>query len=141
MYPFGSGPVVRLVNRVRDQEGNPVPVEVFIGGAAMWIKDTLDMPIGMARIAIHQTMFRIDPVTNQAEYKLGCKELNAPEDPVPVEYTKRKELLDRDLLTPEARKKQYVSIYNPINYRVAAPQPGPRPGEDGALPGEFGERR
>ena len=147
---FGQrGATVKIVNRVRNDDGTPVPVEIMVGGEQAWVRDTLELPVGIARIAIHQTMFRLDPVTNQPEYKLGCDALGADESPVPVAETQRSELIDRRLLPPDrqlgakdkfGRTLRTVPIHNPINPRRDAGAVGPRPTEGGVHPGEFGDR-
>lgn len=141
-----QGPVVRLVNRVVAEDGTHVPQEIMVGGEAAWVRDTLDLPMAVARIAIQQTMFRLDPVTSTADYRLGCEALGVPETPIPVAQTRRAELIDRRLLPPDrqfgakdrrGRTLQPAPFYNPITPRRDAPTAGPRPHEDGASPGEF----
>lgn len=139
---FGFGQTVRLKNRVIDDKGERVPIEFMVGGEAIWVRDTLDAPIGVARIMIHQSMYKVDPVTGLPSYKLGCDRLGCEETDLPVAETKRLELLDRDLMPESARGKMRVEkIHNPINPALSRrPQAGPGAGNDGAFPGEFGWR-
>lgn len=147
--PRSRGPLVRVVNRIVGEDGTPVPYEYMFGGEAGWITDHLDLPVGEARTIIHQSMFRLDPVSNQPEYKLGCAELGADEAPIPVAHTRRVELVDRSLLPPDrqfgakdrfGRTLQRVPMHNPITPRRDASPIGPRPTEGGVHPGEFGDR-
>lgn len=140
MNPFGLGPVVRVVNRVVDSDGKRIPQEYRVGGEAFMVDDTMDLPVGYARIVIHQSMYRIDPVTHIAEYKLGCSKLGITEEPLPVEETQRTELIDRDLLPPNRQKVKTVRIHNPIRRMDPVSANIPRPNGDGAFPAEFGER-
>jgi hypothetical protein len=127
-----------------------VPFEFIYGGEAGWIKDTLSVPKGVARIIIHQSMYRMDPITNLANYRLGCKELDIPTSDIPVEDTRRIELIDRECLTPDrqfgARDRQGrtlkpVTIHNPIRRVDPLTVSNPRPNENGASQGEYGDRR
>jgi len=142
-------PTVRVVNRVRDETGAPVPHDFMFGGEAGRITDYLDLPVGVARVVIHHSMFRMEPVNSVPEYTLGCAELGADESPLAVADTKRSELVDRRLLPPArqfgakdkfGRTFKTVEIYNPINPRRDASPIGPRPTEGGVHPGEFGDR-
>lgn len=139
---FGMGPVVRLVNRVVDENGKRVPIEFMVGGEAIWLRDSLDVPIGVARIMIHQSMYKIDPVTGLPSYRVGCNTLGCEETDLPASETKRMELVDRDLMSESERSKMRVEkIHNPINPALSRrPSAGPRAGDDGAHPGEFGWR-
>lgn len=94
-------PTVELVNRVRDANGKPVPWRGMFGGEQVWIVDRLHVPQGAARILIHQSMYKVEPDTSHAEYRLGCEALGVPTDLIPFAETQREELLDRDLLTPD----------------------------------------
>lgn len=150
MNPFGLGAVVRLVNRVVDEDGARVPQEYMVGGEAFWIRDTLDVPAGVARIVIHQSMYKLDPVSHGAVYKVGCEELGVPTEPIPVAETKRLELLEREYLPPDRQfgaKDRYgrtlkpVRMHNPIRRMDPIAINAPRPSENGALPGEYGDRR
>jgi len=138
---FGMGPTVKLTNRVIDEDGNRVPYEGTVGGETVWVRDTLDVPIGVARILIHQSMYKIDPVSGTPSYKLGCKDLGTDCTDVPVKETRRAELLERELLPDSQKgKTQFVKIHNPINPGMSRALPPTRQGQDGALPGEFGFR-
>lgn len=138
---FGMGPVVRLVNRVIDEDGSRVPQEYMFGGEAVWVRDTLDVPIGVARVIIHQSMFKIDPVSGAPTYKLGCLKLDCPIDDVPVASIKRAELIERELLPESERKKmKFERIHNPINPGLSRGTSAIKGGDEGAQPGEFGFR-
>jgi hypothetical protein len=137
---YGFGRTVRLVNRVIDENGKRVPIEFMVGGEAIWLRDNLDVPVGVARIMIHQSMYKIDPVSGLPSYKLGCESLGCEETDLPVSETKRLELVDRDLMPESSRGKMKVEkLHNPINPALSRrSQSGPRAGDDGAFPGEFG---
>ena len=138
MNPFGLGPVVRVVNRVRDSEGKPVVFKAMVGGEAVKIVESLDLPRDIARLVIHQSMFRIDPVTHQPTHRLGCKALGVSEEPVPLaEVESRNELIDRDLLPPHRQDVKSVRIHNPIRRMDSLTIRAPRPGDNGAYPGEY----
>ena len=137
MNPFGLGPVVRVVNRVKDSDGKPVRFEARVGGEAFYIEEALDLPRDVARLVIHQSMFKIDPVTHQPDHRLGCKALGAPEEPIAAVEVERIELIDRDLLPPHRQDVKRVRIHNPIRRMDALKTNAPRPGENGAFPGEF----
>lgn len=138
---FGMGPVVRLVNRVVDEKGERVPQEVMLGGEALWIRDFTDMPLGAARIVIHQSMYKIDPVTGAPSYKLGCQALGVPVDDLPVSETRRTELIERELMPESERKKMKLEkIHNPINPGLSRGVVPIKGTAEGAQPGEFGFR-
>jgi hypothetical protein len=138
MNTFGLGPVVRVVNRVRDADGQPVVFKAMVGGESLKIVETLDLPHDIARLVIHQSMFRIDPVTHQPTHRLGCKALGVPEDPVSLaEVESRGELIDRDLLPAHRQDVKRVRIHNPIRRMDPLKINAPRPGDNGAYPGEF----
>ena len=138
---FGLGRTVRLVNRVVDESGNKVPMEYMVGGEAVWVRDTLDVPVGAARILIHQSMYKIDPINATPSYKLGCRELEVDPSDLPFADTQRLELLERELLPESERRKMKVErIHNPINPGLSRVAKNIRPDEEGALPGEFGFR-
>lgn len=138
MKSFGLGRTVRLVNRVVDVDGNKVPQEYMVGGEAVKVRDTLDVPVGLARIMVHQSMYKLDPATGLPEYKLGCPEFNVSTDPLPVAVLDRDELIDR----PESQKKRMKleHINNPINPGQSRGAQQIRPSAEGAQPGEFGFR-
>lgn len=139
MNPFGLGPVVRVVNRVVDEQGQRVPMKCMVGGEAIKIVDTIDLPMGLARIAIQQSMYRIDPVTHAADYKLGCEKLGTPVSDLPVSETQRTELIDRELLPPNRQNVKTVRIHNPIRRMDSMMVRVPKPNADGAYPAGFGE--
>lgn len=138
------GNMVRLVNRVIDKDGNRVPWEVRIGGEVVKMTDTLDLPIGMARIAVHQSMYRVDPVTGAADYRLGVLDVASgnplwglPVDDIGLDQVTRTELYGREL-DPASRKVETRRMHNPIRRHDPLAQDTPRPEEDGAHPGHFG---
>jgi hypothetical protein len=138
---IGLGPVVRLVNRVVDENGERVPQNVTFSGEALVVKDTLDVPVGAARVIIHQTMYKIDPVSGFPSYRLGCSALGCPTDDIPKEDAYRVELIDRDLMPESERKKMKLErIHNPINPGLSRGPGGIRADAEGAQPGEFGYR-
>src|SRR5581483_4458372 len=94
-------PVVELVNRVHDANGRPVPWEGRYGGDPILITDRLSVPVGVARILIQQSMYRLEPDTMRAEYRLGCEALRCPTDPIPQSDVERVELIERELLPPD----------------------------------------
>jgi len=138
MPSFGLGATVRLINRVTDEKGAKVPQELMVGGEAVWVRDTLDVPVGYARILVHQSMYKLDSSTGIPAYKLGCREFNIPVDDLPLKEIQRDELIDR----PDAQKKkmQLTHIANPINPGQSRGPQQIRPNAEGAQPGEFGFR-
>lgn len=140
MNPFGLGPVVRVVNRVVDSDGKRVPYECMVGGEAFWINDTLDLPRDVARLVIHHSMYRIDPVTSQADYRLGCEKLGTPTSDLSVAEVDRVELIDRELLPPNRQNVKTVRIHNPIRRMDPLMSNTPKPNTDGAFPASFGEQ-
>src|SRR3990172_6069664 len=138
---FGLGRTVRVVNRVVAEDGQRVPYEAMVGGEAFWIRDSMDLPVGIARVAIHGSMYKIDPINATPSYKLGCRELEVETSDLPFADTQRLELLERELLPERERKKMKVErIHNPINPGLSRVAKNIRPDEEGALPGEFGFR-
>lgn len=136
-----KGPVVRLVNRVIDEKGERVPQEYMLGGEALWVRDTLDVPVGEARIIIHQSMYKIDPVNGVPSYKLGCRALSCDDTDLPVAEIKRTELIERELLPESERKKMKLErIHNPINPAMSRGVSAIKGDAEGAQPGEFGFR-
>lgn len=130
-------PVVCVVNRVVDSEGNKVRQECMVDGQAVWVEDKLYVPLGVAKIMIHQSMFVMDPVTRQFQYKLGCDELRVPTGPLPLEIVKRIELIDRSLLPGKTETRR---IHNPITRHESMVAPSPGSG-DGAHQGTYGDVR
>lgn len=138
---FGLGPSVRITNRVVDESGERIAQEYMVGGEAVWVRDTLDVPLGVARIMIHQSMYKIDPVNSTPSYRLGCKELGIDPSDIQLADTQRLELLERELLPESERKKMKVErLHNPINPGLSRGARTIRDNEEGALPGEFGFR-
>lgn len=132
---FGLEPTVVLVNRVVDDDGRPVPHIGMFDGQRVEIVDRLPVPYSVARILIHHSMFRLDPNTNLAEYKLGCPEMQLPTDVLKQsEIDQRNELLDRDKMTHGQRVKA-VALNNPI--RRTTPVSMDASGGDRAFPGFF----
>lgn len=138
---IGLGPVVRLVNRVVDENGERVPQNVTFSGEALVVKDTLDVPIGAARVIIHQSMYKVDPVSGTPSYRLGCQKFGLPTDDLPKSEAYRQELIERELMTESERKKmKIVKIHNPINPGLSRGPANIRVADEGAQPGEFGYR-
>lgn len=138
---FGMGPVVRLVNRVVEENGERVPQNVTYGGEALVVRDTLDVPVGAARVIIHQTMYKIDPVSGLPSYRLGCSALGCPVDDIPKKDAYRVELIERELMpASEQKKMKLVKIHNPINPGLSRGPASIRQDSEGAQPGEFGYR-
>lgn len=138
-------PTVELVNRVRDASGKPVPWRGMFGGDQVWITDRLHVPEGVARILIHQSMYKVEPDTSHAEYRLGCEVLGVPTEPIPLEDTQRAELLDREMLTPDrqlgtkdARGRELAIVKRPYRPSRRDPIKVDNPGLDsGAFSGAF----
>ena len=138
--PFSQTAVVRLVNRVIGPDGKRVPHEYMVGGVAFWIHEYLDVPVEYAELLIHQSMYKIDPVSNRGDYRLGCEKFGVPVTDVPLVETERAELIDRSLLSPLRQKLKPTRFHNPIRRMDPMKQADPRAG-DGAFPGEFGDRK
>ena len=138
MASFGLGSTVRLINRVTNEKGEKVPQEYMFGGEAVWVRDTLDVPVGIARILVHQSMYKLDSTTGIPAYRLGCREFNIPVDDLPLKEIQRDELIDR----PESQKKKmkFEHIANPINPGQSRGPQFLRANAEGAQPGEFGYR-
>ncbi len=138
---LGMGPVVRLVNRVVNEKGERVPQNVTFGGEALVVRDTLDVPIGAARVILHQSMYKVDPVSGAPAYRLGCSALNCPIDDLPVKDAYRTELIERELMSESERSKmKLVKIHNPINPGLSRGPGAIRETAEGSQPGEFGFR-
>ena len=138
--PFSQVAVVRLVNRVVGPDGKRVPHEYMVGGVAFWIDEYLDVPAEYAELLIRQSMYKIDPVSNRGDYRLGCERFGTPMADVPVAETLRDELIDRSLLSPQRQKAKPTRFHNPIRRMDALKIADPRDG-DGAFAGEFGNRK
>ena len=138
---FGQGPIVRVVNRVVDDNGERVPYNAMFSGEALVLRDTMDMPLGMARVVIHGSMYKIDPVSGAPSFKLGCSSLGCPVDDLALSEVTRVELIDRSLMSESERKKMKLErIHNPINPGLSRGPAGIRADTEGAQPGEFGYR-
>ena len=138
---FGQGPIVRVVNRVINEAGERVPYNAMFSGEALVLRDTMDMPIGMARVVIHGSMYKVDPVSGAPSYKLGCSSLGCPTDDLPLDEVNRIELIDRSLMSESERKKMKLErIHNPINPGLSRGPAAIRETSEGAQPGEFGYR-
>lgn len=135
---FGIGRTVRLINRVVDETGKRVPQEYMVGGEAVWVRDTLDVPVGLARIIVHQSMYKLDSATGIPAYKLGCREFDIPIDDLPLKEAQRDELIDRPESQKKKMKKEYIN--NPINPGQSRGPQQIKPNAEGAQPGEFGFR-
>lgn len=120
--PIPAG-YVRVINRVVDAQGSPVPWTAYVNGEPMRIEREVILPAAMARVVVHQSMYRLDPEAFVASYRLGVAEWGLPTDPIPLAEVERVELLDRDLLPPSqrvggrdrfGRRLQYVPLHAPI---------------------------
>ena len=141
---LGFGEMIRLINRVVDKDGKRIPWEVRIGGEVVKMTHTLDLPVGMARIAVHQSMYMVDPVTGSALYRLGAVDSQTEEpvwglpcDDLSEETVTRTELYGREL-DAASGKVETRRIHNPVRRHDPVNQDSPRPNEDGAGPGHFG---
>lgn len=143
----GFEPTVKVVNRVVRADGTKVPYTAYFGGDTVTFTDAIHVPRGVARIIIHNSMYRQEPDTFAVEYKLGCLEMQVPEDPVSEEDVDRMELIDRSLLSPDRQfgakdqwgraLKPWRRVYTP---RRTDPISIVDPGKgDGAFSGQYGE--
>jgi hypothetical protein len=149
MLVTSLGPTVTVVNRAVDEDGQPVPYEAHIDGQVIRIDRAVDLPVGIARIIVHHSMYRLDPVTQQAQYRLGVAEWGLPTDPLPPEEWQREELVDRANLGPArqhgakdprtGRRLALMRIVNPIRRHDPLVVSAPKPNQDGVHPGGFGE--
>ena len=142
--------IVKVINRVVDEDGKPVPYDAHVAGECITIVDSVSLPEGMARIIVHNSMYEMDPFGFQGKYKLGVKEWGIPVDPIKKsELDARVELIEREALTPDRQfgfknkdGKQYQPkrISNPIRRQepLAVNMPGR---QDGAFPGTYGENQ
>lgn len=133
------GPTVTVINRVVSEDGKRVPYEGMLDGQPFVVVDTMDLPTNLARIIVHNSMFRIDPVTSEPQYRLAIKSWNMDVSDVPVHATEG-ELVDRSLL-PEPRLKSLrsIKIHNPIQRRDPTTLMNPGARADGAFSGGHGE--
>ena len=130
-------PTVTLVNRLRDENGDPVTQDFMFDGELVQIIDRLTVPYGIGRILAHHSMKKLDLVTMRgSEYSLGCLEFGLPESPITVTDGEVQELVDRNLL-PYRKRVESRRLHNPIMRHD--PMSVTNIGEkDGAFPGGFG---
>lgn len=134
---FGLQPTVTLVNRVVDEAGKPITQYYTFDGRSVAITTELQVPLGVARILIHNSMWKLDPTITSPEYKLGCPELDLPVEPItPDMLASKNELLDRSKMAHGAKVKA-VHIHNPIIRTTPISLDGR--GGDRAFPGYFQE--
>jgi hypothetical protein len=138
---LGLEPTVTLVNRLIDNEGNHVPYEFVFDAIPGQVVDRLTVPVGPARIIVHNSMYRMG-VDGQIEYRLGVPEWNLPCEPIPPSEF-RDELIDRaGLGYPRQTLKGHVLKKGPPLGQpkrqdpLSVNSPG---GRDGAFPGHYGE--
>ena len=86
---------VTLINRVRDKAGNIVPYEVMFDGESETIQESLVVPVPIARVLVHNSMFRWDPNGGDPQYRLAVREWGMDESPITTEEIGN-ELLDRN---------------------------------------------
>ena len=132
-------PTVRLVNRVRDGAGQPVPWEAYFDGQAFKITDSLDVPFGVARVLIHHSMYAFDLDAGVGKYRLGCAApgLEMPTDPIDESEVLRSELIDREALLV-GRRVELKRHANPIRRHDPLTQASPGRG-DGAYAAGYGD--
>jgi hypothetical protein len=145
---LSSGKVVKVINRVRDARGAPVPYDAHVDGDCITIQDDVWLPEGLARIAVQGSMYSIDPISSAAQYRLGVAEWGIPINPLSLQEVERPELIEREALTPDrqlgyknsaGKTLKPVRINNPIRRHDPISQNMPGPRQDGALPGGYGE--
>jgi hypothetical protein len=148
MHISALGKQVQVVNRVKDEQGNPVPYDAWIDGTVLVIQESAMVPEGVARIIVHSSMYKIDPISYTGQYKLGVKDWGMDVTPISKSEASPLELVTRENLTPDrqfgfkredGKQLKPVRINNPIRRHdpIAANTPGPR--QDGAYPAGFGE--
>lgn len=136
-------PTVTLVNRLVDDDGQPVPQEFMYDGESVVIVDRTTVPVGAARIIVHHSMFKMDPVTSVPQYKLGVPEWDLPCEPICLSEI-GDELLDRDAVgwPRQTIKGTKLGKGPPLRNVGARHDPiavnDPR-GGDGAFPGHYGD--
>lgn len=136
-------PTVTLINRVRDASGKVVPYTATFDGESEEIRESLVVPVPIARILVHNSMYRWDPHGGDPMYRLAVHEWGMDETPIMVSDL-GDELLDRSDPSigprttihgtklgkgrplPEPRRRDPVSIRD-IGEK------------DGAFPGAYGE--
>jgi hypothetical protein len=140
---LGLEPTVTVVNRLIDDDGNHVPYEFVFDAIPGQVIDQMVMPVGPARIIVHNSMYSTGP--NGNEYRLGVKEWGLPTDPIPPDDLHRDELIDRAAL---GYPRQTIKG-NKLGKGAPLKQPArvdpistnnPR-GGDGAFPGYYGESK
>jgi hypothetical protein len=142
------GKQVQVVNRVRDENGKPVQYDAWIDGTVLVIQESVSLPEGVARIIVHGSMYKIDPLSQAGHYKLGVADWGMPVDPISVAESKPLELIERESLGPNrqfgakdefGRTLKAHRINNPIRRHdpISANIPGPN--QDGVRPAGFGD--
>ncbi len=73
---------VTVVNRVRTADGRPIPYSAYVGGDVIVIQDQVTLPPGLASIAVHGSMYALDPTRDgdTKKYRLGVAEWGLPVD-------------------------------------------------------------
>ena len=141
---------VVVVNRVKDEQGNTVPYDAWIGGQVLVIKESVSLPPGIARIIVHNSMYKMDGVSYMGKYKLGVAEWGMEIGPITVAEAHPLELIERESLTPDrqfgfvnkdGKQLQPVRINNPIRRHDPMVANIPSPNKDGAFPAGFGENQ
>lgn len=136
---FGLESTVTLINRVVDKDGKTIPMDMTFDGRPVKVEDRLVVPLGVGRILVHQSMYKLDLNTNIREYKLGCPELGLPTTPITeAEVHAHNELIDRSKMSSGANVKA-VHINNPI-MRTAPLYYNDPGGGDGAFPGFYSDK-
>jgi hypothetical protein len=139
---------VKIINRVRDEKGKHVPYDAHIAGECVTIEKEIWLPVGYARVVVHGSMYSMDPVTNQGQYRLGVEEWGMDVSPIPVSEVQRLELIEREQLTPDrqigsknkdGKTLKPVRLNNPIRRHDPIGQNMPGPRQDGAHPGGYGD--
>src|SRR6266480_5053777 len=135
------GKQVTVVNRVRDDKGEVVPYDAFIDGTVLVIRESERVHEGVARIIVHNSMYKIDPISYNGLYKLGVADWGMDVSPINESEAKPLELVDRESLTPDRQfgyKRQDGKSYQPkrINNTIRRHDPVgmniPGPRQDGA---------
>jgi hypothetical protein len=140
---LGIEPQVTLVNRLVDRQGKPIPYEFVFDAIGYTLIDKLTVPVGAARIIVHNSMYRVGQ--SGTEYKLGVPEWDLPCDPITPDDLSD-ELIDRaelgyprqtikgTVLKKGAPLRNVVKRQDPLS--VANPRD-----KDGAFPGFYGESK
>lgn len=138
---LGIEPTVTLVNRLVSDDGQHIPYDFMYDGQPGTVVEKLQLPVGAARIIVHNSMYRYGP--NGIEYRLGVPEWEMPCEPIPPSEF-RDELIDRaGLGYPRQTIKgtqlgKGPPLKNPVarHDQLTINSPG---GKDGAFPGFYGE--